>query len=93
MKARTKFAANFAAARRALDLTQQRVGERMRYRLHGGWNTRSVTNFEAGRREVTLTEAETLAALVCVPLDRMLTESRERVGEIARANMQTGAMR
>ncbi len=93
MKAHTKFVTNFAAARHAIGLTQQHAAERMRYRLHGGWNTRSVTNFEAGRREVNLDEAECLAAIVCVPLDRMFTESATRIAEIAASNMQTGAMR
>lgn len=93
MKAHTKFAANFIAARGALNLTQQHVAERMRLRLHGGWKTASVTNFEAGRRQVTITEAECLAAIVCVPLDRMFTESASRVIEIARANMRAGAAR
>lgn len=53
-------------------------------------------NFGAARRAIGLTQqhaAETLAALVCVPLDRMLTELRERVAEIATANMRAGTVR
>lgn len=93
MKAHSRFVANFAAARRAIGLTQQKAAERMRCRLHGGWNTRSVENFERGHREVTITEAECLAAIVCVPLDRMFTGSASHVIEIAASNMRTGAPR
>ena len=92
MKAHAKFVENFIAARHALEMSQKHIAGRMRYRMTG-WNTQSVTNFEAGRRPVTLTESEELASLVCVPLDRMLTESASTVARIARLNMKTGAVR
>ena len=92
MKAHDRFVANFIAARHALDVSQAYMAGRLRYRVTG-WNTRSVTNFEGGRRAITIAEAEVLASLVCVPLDRMLTESATWCADTARANSRAGAMR
>lgn len=93
MKAHPRFVASFVAARKALELNQSSVAERMRIRLKSRWTTGTVSNFEAGMRAVNLTEAENLAAIVCVPLDRMLTESASEVARIARTNMRTGVSR
>lgn len=92
MNAHDKFVMNFIAARHALEVSQAYMAGRLRYRVTG-WNTRSVANFEAGQRSITLAEAEVLASLVCVPLDRMLTESATWVAETARSNSRTGASR
>lgn len=93
MDAHSKFVGNFIAARNALELTQRHVADRMRYKLGRGWNAATVTNFEAGRRAVTIPEAEALSRVVCVPFDRMFTESGSKVARIAQLNMKTGAIR
>ncbi|WP_067891319.1 helix-turn-helix domain-containing protein [Nocardia vaccinii] len=93
MDAHSRFVRNFISARNALELTHQHVAQRMRYRLGRGWNAATVTNFEHGRRAVTIPEAEQLAVVVCVPFDRMFTESASKIARIAQLNARTGAIR
>lgn len=88
MDAEQKFVQNFAAARRALNLTQAQVGARMSSAGIAGWTKRTVQNLEAGERSPRVREAEHLARIVCVPLDRMITETSARVVQIAKDNMR-----
>ncbi|WP_280391257.1 hypothetical protein [Nocardia wallacei] len=85
MDAEPRFAANLRAARNALRLTQSQVARRMRDRGFG-WREYTAATVELDKRHLRLREAEALAAIVCVPLDRMLTETPERVAKIARQN-------
>ncbi|WP_280381012.1 hypothetical protein [Nocardia wallacei] len=85
MDAELRFAANLSSARKALRLTQSQLARRMRDR-HFGWHGHTAATAELGKRQLRLREAEALAAIVCVPLDRMLTETPERVAKIARQN-------
>lgn len=82
-----RFAANLKAARKAVGLTQAQVGARMR--ADGfPWSQSAVNAAEHGQRRVHLDEADALSQIVCVPLDRMVSDAPARVAGIAKDNMR-----
>ncbi len=83
-----RFAANLHAGRNALGLTQSQLAARMR--THGfPWEPGAVRHAENDQRRLRLDEADVLSEIVCVPLDRMVTETPSRVAQIAKDNMHT----
>ncbi len=84
--AQARFVANFAAARKALDLRQAAVAARMRERGFAWRTSGAVSSVETGRRRLSLDESEALAEIVGVPLAPMLTELSAVVVDVAEAN-------
>ncbi len=80
-----RFATNLGAARKALGLTQSQVAGRMRTRGFP-WEPGAVRHAENDQRRLRLDEADVLSEIVCVPLDRMVTETPSRVAQIAKDN-------
>lgn len=87
MAAAPRFAANLKSARTTVGLTQAQLAARMRDRgFH--WTASTVACSETCKRRLYLEECSAAAAIVCVPLDRMITEPAARVAQIAKDNMR-----
>lgn len=82
-----RFAANVKSARLAVGLTQVQLARRMHERGFG-WTASTVACSEACKRRLYLEECAGIAAIVGVPLDRMITEPSARVAQIAKDNMR-----
>lgn len=89
MAAAPRFAKNMKWARIAIGLTQAQLAARMRERgFH--WTASAVACSEACKRSLRLEECAGVAAILGVPLDRMITEPANRVAKIAKDNMLHG---
>lgn len=86
-----RFIANFKVARKQLGLTQVAVAERMRLAGFDFWHQSTAYATERRFRPLRLAEADELARIVGVPLDRMTTESPSRIRLIVRDGLQNGA--
>lgn len=82
-----RFAKNMKWARVAVGLTQAQLAARMRDRGFG-WTASTVAVSEACKRSLRLEECAGVAAILGVPLDRMITEPANRVAQIAKDNMR-----
>lgn len=85
-RAAVRFAASLKAAREAVGFKQTQVAGRMRDRGFP-WTQGAMTIAESGRRRVKLDEAEALAEIVCVPLERMLRDAPACIAQITKANV------
>lgn len=82
-----RFVANLRAVRKVRGLSCRAVADGMRDYGFQTWTARTIWGVEDGQRSPKIREAEALAHIVDVPLDRMLTETPTRIVQFARQNV------